>query len=180
MLLTVIPSPVANFSFSQMGYAATFTDLSQGGVTAYNWSFGDGGTSTQQSPQYNYSNAGIYVVRLIVTNACRNDTISKILQVYGVQTDSEVHLESRFELYPNPAEQGYIMLNAKGLTGKADYIYFTMRSITGASVFSIQIPVEGRVDFEYKILPEMLLPKGVYTAEISYDGFTKVLKQIIQ
>lgn len=180
MLLTVIPSPVANFSFTQLGYFATFNDLSQGGITAYNWSFGDGGVSTLQNPQYNYASAGIYVVRLIVTNACRNDTISRILQVYGVNTAEDITIQSQFELYPNPSDQGYMMLNAKGLKGNADYIAFTLRSMSGAEVYSTQIPVEGREALMHKIIPDKLLPKGVYTAEISYDGYTRVLKQIIQ
>lgn len=48
------------------------------GVTAYQWDFGDGGTSTQQNPTYQYLQQGSYHVKLMIENAagCR-DTITK-------------------------------------------------------------------------------------------------------
>ena len=39
-----------------------FTDLSSGDVTAWNWSFGDGGSSTEQDPAHVYTAAGVYSV----------------------------------------------------------------------------------------------------------------------
>ncbi|MGC4102669.1 PKD domain-containing protein [Ferruginibacter sp.] len=52
--------------------------VSNGIITNYDWSFGDGGTSTLQNPSHNYSGAGFYTVRLIVTtaNGC-TDTLIK-------------------------------------------------------------------------------------------------------
>lgn len=38
-------------------------------VTAWDWSFGDGGTSTAQNPTYQYSASGTYSVTLIATSA---------------------------------------------------------------------------------------------------------------
>jgi gliding motility-associated-like protein len=57
-----------------------FTDstISNGTITNYNWDFGDGGTSAVQNPSHNYTNPGLYTVRLIVTtaNGC-TDTATK-------------------------------------------------------------------------------------------------------
>jgi gliding motility-associated-like protein len=57
-----------------------FTDstTSNATITSYNWSFGDGGTSTLQNPTHTYNTAGLYSVRLVVTtaNGCR-DTLIK-------------------------------------------------------------------------------------------------------
>ena len=48
----------------------TFQNQSLGtGVLSYQWSFGDGGTSTNPNPVYAYNNPGNYTVRLIVTNS---------------------------------------------------------------------------------------------------------------
>jgi PKD repeat protein len=43
-----------------------FTDSSTGSVTSYAWTFGDGGTSTQQNPSYTYTTAGTFSVALTV------------------------------------------------------------------------------------------------------------------
>jgi gliding motility-associated-like protein len=48
-------------------YDAVFTNTTVAGQT-YNWDFGDGGTSTQQSPTHTYSTPGSYLVRLIASN----------------------------------------------------------------------------------------------------------------
>ena len=57
-----------------------FTNLSTGtGALNYQWSFGDGGTSTLTNPTHTYSAAGSYTVTLVVTNnlGC-TDTITKV------------------------------------------------------------------------------------------------------
>ncbi|MBP6455162.1 MAG: gliding motility-associated C-terminal domain-containing protein [Chitinophagaceae bacterium] len=57
-----------------------FNDLSfaiNSTITNWNWDFGDGNTSTLQNPTHNYSTAGNYLVRLIVTNNfSHNDTFT--------------------------------------------------------------------------------------------------------
>jgi|GEM_PF-2384151 len=54
---------------------------SQGGNSvaafAYNWSFGDGTSSTSQNPLKTYQNVGSYTVRLIVTSGSRSDTLTR-------------------------------------------------------------------------------------------------------
>jgi gliding motility-associated-like protein len=57
----------------------TFQNLSTGsGTLTYQWTFGDGGTSTATNPTHIYNAAGSYTVRLIVTNntGCR-DTLTR-------------------------------------------------------------------------------------------------------
>jgi subtilisin family serine protease len=46
-----------------------FTDLSPGPPTAWNWKFGDGGSSTEQNPQYTFNIPGVYDVTLDATHA---------------------------------------------------------------------------------------------------------------
>lgn len=55
-----------------------FTDQSTAeGITAWSWSFGDGGASTQQNPSHTYSTAGSFDVTLAVTNAKGTETLTK-------------------------------------------------------------------------------------------------------
>ncbi|MDZ7309171.1 MAG: phytase, partial [candidate division KSB1 bacterium] len=46
-----------------------FTDQSSGPVTAWEWDFNDGTTSTEQNPTHTYNSAGVYTVMLTTTNA---------------------------------------------------------------------------------------------------------------
>lgn len=54
--------------------AVEFTDQSVGEITSWAWDFGDGGTSTEQSPSHTYNTVGTYTVSLTVTAAVGTDT----------------------------------------------------------------------------------------------------------
>ncbi|MBD3638886.1 MAG: PKD domain-containing protein [Crocinitomicaceae bacterium] len=71
--VTVNPSPVASFTITDecLGVPANFNNtssISSGSISNYDWDFGDGNTSTQQSPTHNYNSDGTYTVELIVTS----------------------------------------------------------------------------------------------------------------
>ncbi|MHC5081096.1 MAG: PKD domain-containing protein [Planctomycetota bacterium] len=57
-----------------------FTDLSSvtGTISAWSWTFGDGGTSTQQDPLYTYLAVGTYTVTLTITTSSGNATETKM------------------------------------------------------------------------------------------------------
>ncbi len=81
--IIVNPKPVADFTApvtTRCGAPLTvnFQDASTGGATAWQWDFGDGGTSTQQNPTHTYTAAGSFTVTLTVTNqfGCTN-TVTK-------------------------------------------------------------------------------------------------------
>ncbi len=65
-----IPKPVADFIPSPASGPApltvTFADSSTGNITGWAWNFGDGATSTLQSPSHTYANPGAYSVSLTV------------------------------------------------------------------------------------------------------------------
>lgn len=71
--ITVNPLPVASFVASTdsvcQGGSVTFTDMSTGGVTAWNWDFGDGGTASTANPSRRFNTPGDFDVRLRVTDA---------------------------------------------------------------------------------------------------------------
>ena len=55
----------------------TFTDLSQGIITGWDWEFGDGSTATVASPEHVYTNPGVYTVTLSVAGLDQGDTLVK-------------------------------------------------------------------------------------------------------
>src|SRR5690554_1522409 len=67
--ILVHPTAVPLFSATTacFGYETAFTDQSTGNVASWNWTFGDGGTSTDQNPSHLYPSAGNYSADLSVT-----------------------------------------------------------------------------------------------------------------
>ncbi|MFH1894234.1 MAG: S8 family serine peptidase [Candidatus Zixiibacteriota bacterium] len=74
-------APVADFSGSPLSgdypLNVSFTDLSTNSPTSWNWTFGDGGTSTAQNPSHTYTSAGTFTVTLTATNSCGSDGETK-------------------------------------------------------------------------------------------------------
>jgi gliding motility-associated-like protein len=71
--IPIPPMPVASFSSTNnnncvVPATVNFQNNSLNAVS-YDWSFGDGGTSTATSPSHQYLTAGSYTVRLIATSA---------------------------------------------------------------------------------------------------------------
>lgn len=122
--LTILPDPIANFSFttSCLNEPVLFSDLSQGNgagqVTNWAWDFGDpasgtSNTSTLQNPSHIYSQSGTYTVQLIITttNSCLN-AVSKVVVINplpfvdfssttGCAADTVSFVSSNFVNIPN-------------------------------------------------------------------------------
>jgi len=86
--ITIDSLPVANFTYSAAceNRATSFTSTSIAhalSISSYSWDFGDGGTSTLQSPQHNYASHGIFNVTLTIVNSngCIH-TVTKPVTVY--------------------------------------------------------------------------------------------------
>ena len=87
--------PVAAFSVNETevidGNASVFTDLSfdqNGSISSWNWNFGDGNSSTEQSPVHTYD-IGEYTVVLTVTDNTGNansNEFSKMIRVVEPST----------------------------------------------------------------------------------------------
>lgn len=80
----VIPV-VANFTADILSGTApltvTFTDLSTGSPTSWNWDFGDGGNSTDQNPVYTFNYYGTFFVILTASNATSSDTATVYIYI---------------------------------------------------------------------------------------------------
>jgi PKD repeat protein len=85
-------APVASFSASATTgvapLALNFVNSSTGSITSYKWTFGDGTTSTAQSPTHTYNAAGKYSVSLTVTGPGGSNTQTRAdyINVSGTAT----------------------------------------------------------------------------------------------
>jgi pseudomonalisin len=81
--ITVCTAPKANFTAAPVSGKAplpvVFTDKSTGVITSWLWNFGDGATSTVESPNHTYSKTGTYKAKLTVTGP--GGTCSKTLSI---------------------------------------------------------------------------------------------------
>lgn len=74
--------PNAAFTSSQVGQSLILNNTSTDKVSQI-WYFGDGNTSTDESPTHTYSTAGTFTVTLAVTNPCGTDSTSIQITVSG-------------------------------------------------------------------------------------------------
>jgi beta propeller repeat protein len=80
-LLTVNYNPVASFTYTQKATRTIqFNDRSID-MYYWTWNFGDGKTSTIQSPSHQYAKAGTYTVKLTVRNAAGSSSLTKSIKV---------------------------------------------------------------------------------------------------
>ena len=71
----------ANFTYTQNGAGAVNFINTSSGASSYNWSFGDGTTSTVTSPSHTYTPAGTYTVSLTADASGGNSTTSQTINV---------------------------------------------------------------------------------------------------
>jgi PKD repeat protein len=90
------PAPVANFTATVTGGTSPllvqFTDLSSNNPTSWQWSFGDGNTSTTENPAHTYSAPGMYNVTLTATSPVGGNTVTRVgyITVYGANFTANV------------------------------------------------------------------------------------------
>ncbi|NGN98905.1 PKD domain-containing protein [Grimontia sp. S25] len=72
----VYPVVDASFSHETKALTAVFSNLSTGPIASYQWDFGDGRSSSQQSPSHTYATSGTYSVSLTVADSKGNSDIA--------------------------------------------------------------------------------------------------------
>ena len=83
--IAVGTAPGASFATSIDGLTATFDNSSanpaNSGNASYEWDFGDGQSSTEESPSHSYTEDGVYTVTLTVTNDCGSATTTSTVVI---------------------------------------------------------------------------------------------------
>ncbi|MCW3125001.1 MAG: hypothetical protein JWO03_659 [Bacteroidetes bacterium] len=158
--------PVVIISYTHTGTAYQFTDsiISGSGPFSYVWNFGDGSpVSNATSPAHTYTQAGSYIVTMIITDACGSDTVTQIITV--VTGIPAVDLNGQVAIYPNP-NQGSFIISVSDLVPHmltVDIIDMLGRSVYRQNIHS----GENKLDLK--------LPSGIYTAKVS-DGDKYTIK----
>ena len=106
IMVTVVPSPTANFSYVQSGSSLeiSFTNNSLGSFSGLSWNFGDGNTSSANDPTHTYATDSSYIVTLTVNNTfgCSSvftDTIN--VMPVAVKLVENISINN-LQIFPNP------------------------------------------------------------------------------
>ncbi|MBK9329123.1 MAG: T9SS type A sorting domain-containing protein [Sphingobacteriales bacterium] len=150
---TLLPSPIADFSYSVSGNEVTFTDLSEHYNTLL-WNFGDDSTSTAISPTHNYSLPGNYTISLSASNNCATDTTYKEIEI-AFTTNTLNSNYTHPSVYPNPNNG---IFNVRTSVAADEKMYLQLFNQLGQLIFQQQL-FQGK---EHTIRPDAVLPKGVY------------------
>ena len=115
----------AGFDFTVTGMSADFTNTSSGGgafITSYNWTFGDGGTSTATNPEHAYAAEGIYNVCLTIytTDSCSSTYCETVVISTGDTTGCTALFTYDFGITP----WGIFTTNLSDDGGTGDASYF--------------------------------------------------------
>ena len=84
---------IADFSYLINEEEVTLTNNSTNGED-YIWNFGDGSFSNSYNPIYSYTTSGFYDIKLITSNLCSSDSITKNIEIQ-LSTNIEINIDSK-------------------------------------------------------------------------------------
>lgn len=91
---------IASFTSSISGTTVQLTNTSTISAT-YSWDFGNGVTSTSLNPSVSYTANGSYVITLIASHPCYQDTTSATITIIEVGIEN-YSVEDGLTIFPNP------------------------------------------------------------------------------
>lgn len=97
----------------EMGKRVAFYNASNGNPTTYTWNFGDGNTSTTESPTHTYNSVGIFTVTLTVDDGTTTDTYTEEIAVGAVS----IPYTNDFELGTNSLNEFEATASLKNQVG---------------------------------------------------------------
>ncbi|MEY3242062.1 MAG: hypothetical protein RIR11_3501 [Bacteroidota bacterium] len=143
--------PITDFDLVVNGASVTLTNTTQNGVS-YLWDFGDGSTSTSESPAHTYTSDGVFNINLVATNNC------------GAQP-----LEQNV-LIATPPTAGFTASSTAGCAPHT--VVFTNTSSPNATSFAWEFP-GGTPAFSTEPNPTVVYPDaGLYLVSLNASNNT--------
>ncbi|MEY3442107.1 MAG: hypothetical protein RLZZ519_388 [Bacteroidota bacterium] len=140
-----------------------------GGTNTYSWDFGDGNTSTAQSPSHSYAAQGSYNVCLTVTSpeGCVADSCLNV----SVSTAVAPSAVSGLSLSPNPASE---LVNLDFALEYSSVVELSLSTINGQTVMTQSLDLNAGA----QRIPVNVsqLPAGIYLAKLVANGSSHTLR----
>jgi PKD repeat protein len=161
---------VADETSGPLPLEVQFTDRSDNTATSWQWDFGDGNTSEEQSPSHTYTNVGNHTVSLSISNGSSSNIESKIgfievLAVTALKVEDQGPL-----LYPNPATNILVLQFESGMRS------IRMLNLNGQTVYEKHgiDKLAGRLEIDTSTYPP-----GEYIIRFEGKGKTTARKVLI-
>jgi hypothetical protein len=159
-----------SFTNSQMGNTVTFTNTSASG-TSWLWNFGDGTTSTAQSPVHTYSANGIYTVSLYSYSGLCSDSVQQTVYIITTGVNQTATANEEIGIYPNPGS-GVFTIESPTAAIKSIKIY----NLLGAIIYQSDLTAAGRNG--KTVIDLSSFSKGIYFAQVQ-TGSQQVTKRVV-
>lgn len=140
-----IEEPVASFDYDRSNLTVTFTNESSVGagatIESYDWDFGDGESSGEESPEHSYEDYGNYTVKLTVTDDLGRDVTEQA--TIDLEEPDLDDLEAFLGADPGISQEGsdnsiHIDPSVVNLDGYATVtFYFRAEGVYGTPTFCI-------------------------------------------
>jgi len=158
-----------------LGAVVNFTDTSFN-ANIWNWTFGDGGTSTNQYPVHIYLTAGTFdIVETVINDSgCYDTELKKIVISPDKKVSTNNHLSDKsFKLFPNPNSGKFVIKSNS-------FINSELRICIYNSIGQLILNQEYAAgDDEYYVQLANHTP-GIYWVRLSYDHQNYVSSVIIE
>jgi|GEM_PF-529992 len=170
------PMPIAEFEVNPTTgndpLVVTFTDLSEF-AQQWNWTFGDGNTSSLQNPENTYSK-GTYTVTLEVTNPAGTNSITKENLIVVDPDNIPQEWNNLIQVFPNPATSKVTVQMANE---KLEPVTIELFDLIGKKLVS-QTPVASKKMVE--LINVNQLEKGNYLLKVTIGVQLLVLKVAVE
>ncbi|MEO1626963.1 MAG: S8 family serine peptidase [Bacteroidota bacterium] len=141
------------------------------------WDFGDGNTSTEQTPTHQYSEEGVYLISLTVENedGC-TDVFTRQQEVLRLVTSNEfvAELEQQINVFPNPVES---MLTISIEFAQQRQLRMIMTDVLGRPVWEDQ---QRPMSQERLSISTQSLSEGVYYLNFYVDGRYALSRRLVK
>ena len=149
----------SKFSYDKLQGRVKFSNLSSGKAMSYVWDFGDGMTSTEESPLHVYSQSGQYTVRLTAKGEADTDVAEMVVLINDESTWSA---DGTFILSEK-------VTGVRHFTSAAELLDFINKSkITG----SIRMAVEAGKSFGLSLTDYNIATWNNILSTLSSNGYT--------
>ncbi|MCC6720828.1 MAG: T9SS type A sorting domain-containing protein [Bacteroidia bacterium] len=168
--------PIAYYRSSYLGNNTyKFTNLSEYNCQ-YKWVFGDGITTTQNSPTHKFKPSPTsYKIMLVVTNECGSDTFFKYYDITDENTAVPLSFNKNIKIYPNPISGNEFNIS---ITEKPKIKSLKIYNTTGQQLDECSFSQSSSNLFTVSLSRK--LPKGIYLLRIiTYENIAYISKILI-
>ncbi|MEO5675385.1 MAG: PKD domain-containing protein [Chitinophagales bacterium] len=170
--ITILTGAIANFAWNSNGLTVSFINTSTFNADySLQWTFGDGTTSSLQTPTHTYNAFGSYEVCLIV-NDFTCDMIDTLCQTVLITGINNINENSGITVMPNPASS-QITINQPGSAALEKLVLF---NTMGKEII---LPIPSPTPFNNITIPLPFLAEGIYWLQISTTKAVSIRKLVI-